>query len=165
MSSSCNYSFKPRKLVAKPFMGFVATALYISTAVGVINVIYNLVKGKSPVSGVICAVVSLVILGVFKFFFDWFKAAEVSVKNYDEVVYTEHGILKVSGNDAVKYKVSDITSVIVRPYEILVEGSVTYIDETKKSHLKSKFKILGVCDNREELIEKLNSMKDNGDTK
>lgn len=164
MSSSCNYTFKPRKAVAKPFMGFVATALYISTAVGAISMIYNIIKGNSFLVGLVCCIVSLVVLGVFKLFFDWFKAAEVSVKNYGEVVYTEHGILKVSGNDAVKYKVSDITSVIVRPYEILVEGSVTYIDETKKSHLKSKFKILGVCDNREELIEKLNSMKDNGES-
>lgn len=160
MSAKTNFTLKPRKPVAKPVMGFIATALYIAVAVGILSLIYSILKSRSLLPSLCCIFGSLVILGVFKFCFDWFKSGEVSIRNYGEVIYTEHGILKVSGKDSVKYKVKDITSVIERPYEILIEGDVTYIDELGKSSTKSKFKILGVCDNREDLVTALKEHRD-----
>ena len=154
--NSKTYKLHPRKVVAKSFMGYLATVGYLGVAaLAVILIIKYFNTGFINLYLVISLILLIALLIFVGNFFDWYQWSDVSIDNFGVVTYKEKGLVNIMGQKPETFIVNDLTSVNKKGNKIVLEGRIKYIDETGRSSEKTKCTVKGNCAEYHEMYEDL----------
>lgn len=155
-SSEVKFELHPKRHVAPSWLAFLMAFFYVVVGVDTGFLIYKLLRGQYKVALCLIAidVAVLIILSLSSQLFDWFKKSTVTFEK-KQIVYHEVCPLSYSGNDSIRSKIKTIDSVRQMSRCIVVRGKIMQTDQQRKTSMVKKVKIMGVCDNRDELFAKL----------
>ncbi len=159
--NSKTYKLHPRKVVAKSFMGYLATVGYLGVAaLAVILVIKYFNTGFVNLYLVVSLILLIALLIFVGNFFDWYQWSDVSIDKFGVVTYKEKGLVNIMGQKPETFIVNDLKSVNKNGNKIVLEGRIKYIDETGRSSEKTKCVVKGTCEDYSDMYEGLlNALK------
>ena len=159
--NSKTYKLHPRKVVAKSFMGYLATVGYLGVAALAVTLVIRYANTGFVNLYLVISLILLISLLIFVGnFFDWYQWSDVSIDKFGVVTYKEKGLVNIMGQKPETFIVNDLTSVNKKGNKIVLEGRIKYIDETGRSSEKTKCVVRGTCEEYHEMYEgMLNALK------
>lgn len=159
--NSKTYKLHPRKVVAKSFMGYLATVGYLGVAaLAAILVIKYFNTGFVNLYLVVSLILLIALLIFVGNFFDWYQWSDVSIDKFGVVTYKEKGLVNIMGQKPETFIINDLKSVNKKGNKIVLEGRIKYIDETGRSSEKTKCIVRGTCEDYHDMYEGLlNALK------